>query len=117
VTKPELELAPADSEQEAKVKRWRAQREAMLAALEGEDEDVLRLKAADALLNLRAIRRDLETPGVGSSVWRRFKVVREESLDYYWRVLEKVRRLGDEPIVQELRRELEVVQVAGVDVA
>jgi (p)ppGpp synthase/HD superfamily hydrolase len=117
VTKPELELAPSDTDQEAKVERWRAQRNAMLEALDGEDEDVLRLKAADSLLNLRAIRRDVETPSVGPLVWRRFKVGREESLDYYRRVLERVRRLGGEPIVQELQRELEAVQVAGVDVA
>jgi (p)ppGpp synthase/HD superfamily hydrolase len=117
VTKPELELAPADTEQEAKVERWRAQRNAMLEALDDEEEDVLRLKAADSLLNLRAIRRDLEAPGVGPGVWRRFKVGREESLDYYRRVLEEVRRLGNEPIVQELQRELEAVRVSGADVA
>jgi (p)ppGpp synthase/HD superfamily hydrolase len=115
VTKPELELTPPNTDQEAKVERWRAQRNAMLEALKGEDEDVLRLKAADSLLNLRAIRRDLETPGVGPLVWWRFKVGREESLDYYRRVLEEVRRLGNEPIVQELQRELEAVQVVGVD--
>jgi hypothetical protein len=88
----------------------------MLDALDSDDlhadDDVLRLKAADALGNLRPISRDLSTPGVGSTVWSRFKVGREESLWFYEAILAKVSRLEGEPLIGELRRELEAVRAA-----
>jgi (p)ppGpp synthase/HD superfamily hydrolase len=93
-----------------RVAKWRFQRQAMIDALKDEHEDVFRLKAADSLANLRAIRRDLETPGVGESVWSRFKVGRDESLWYYESVLELMEGIASEPLVSELRRELEWIQ-------
>jgi (p)ppGpp synthase/HD superfamily hydrolase len=116
VTKPELAIDSSEPSPETKVVRWKAQRQAMLDALDSDDlhanDDVLRLKAADALANLRAISRDLSTPGVGSTVWSRFKVGREESLWFYEAILAKVARLEGKPLVGELRRELEAVRAA-----
>jgi (p)ppGpp synthase/HD superfamily hydrolase len=114
VTKPELANDSPEPNAEAKVVRWKAQRQAMLDALDSDElhagDDVLRLKAADALANLRAISRDLSTPGVGSAVWSRFKVGREDSLWFYEAILDKVSRLEREPLIGELRRELEAVR-------
>jgi (p)ppGpp synthase/HD superfamily hydrolase len=116
VTKPELANDSPEQNVEAKAIRWKAQRQAMLDALHADDQhanaDVLRLKAADALANLRAISRDLSTPGVGSTVWSRFKVGREDSLWFYEAILAKVSRLEGEPLVGELQRELETVRAA-----
>ena len=85
-----------------KVERWRVQRLEMLAHL-GNDKDVLRLKAADALANLKAIQRDLANPGVGDTIWSRFKVGREESLWYYKEILTRVHEgIGNEPLIGEL---------------
>lgn len=116
VTKPELAIDSPEPNSEAKAVRWKAQRQAMLDALDSGDlnanDDVLRLKAADALANLRTISRDLSTPGVGNTVWSRFKVGREVSLWFYEAILGKVSRLEGEPLVGELRRELELVRAA-----
>jgi hypothetical protein len=54
-------------------------------------------------------------PGqVGSTVWSRFKVGREESLWFYEAILAKVSRLEGEPLISELRRELEAVRAVPV---
>jgi hypothetical protein len=66
---------------------------------------VLRLKAADALSNLSAIRRDLLW--TGERAWDKFKASKEESLQYYRDILTRVRQgLADEALVVELEREL-----------
>lgn len=93
----------------AKAALWRRRRAFMLEHLRGDavDPDVLRLKAADALANLNAIRRDLRDPAVGRAVWSRFKVGAEDSLWFYQEVLDAVAAgLGDEPVVGDLRAAL-----------
>lgn len=117
--KPEVNVPSTLGDASAtKVAVWRAQREAMLAALDRHvDADaranVLRLKAADAMANLRAIHRDLQNPTVGEAVWDRFKVGRDDSLWYYRQVLEHVRGLGEEPLVGELADALAAVEDGG----
>jgi (p)ppGpp synthase/HD superfamily hydrolase len=98
VTKPlERDDLPED-----KIERWKVQRLEMLAHLGG-DNDVLRLKAADALANLKAVARDLTHPEVGEGVWSRFKVGRQESLWYYQEILSKVNAgIANEPLTREL---------------
>ena len=99
VTKPPA----SDTLPTEKAARWKAQRLAMLEHLDPNHQPVLRLKAADALANLKAVYRDLGNPAVGEAIWQRFKVGREVSLWYYQMILEKVQAgLGDEPLVQEL---------------
>jgi (p)ppGpp synthase/HD superfamily hydrolase len=84
-------------------------RRATLDALKPERQDVLRLKAADALSNLRAIRRDLSH--VGERAWGKFKATKAESLGYYRDILARVRAgIGGEPLVGELGRELREVE-------
>lgn len=101
--------APEPTDPATKAALWRRRREFMLAHLQGDavDPDVLRLKAADALANLRAIHRDLRDPAVGRAVWSRFKVGAEDSLWFYQAILDAVAAgLGDEPIVGDLREAL-----------
>ncbi len=109
VTKPiETDTLPLE-----KVARWKAQRLAMLEHLDLENKRVLRLKAADALANLKAVHRDLQNPQVGEAIWQRFKVGKEESLWYYQTILDKVRAgLGDEALANELAQILEQVRLA-----
>jgi (p)ppGpp synthase/HD superfamily hydrolase len=80
-------------------------RQATLEALQPHDIGVLRLKAADALANLGAIRRDLDV--IGEAAWDKFKASKEESLAYYDGILMRVRAgIANEGLVEELKREL-----------
>jgi (p)ppGpp synthase/HD superfamily hydrolase len=82
-------------------KNWRATRTGQLAALEGADRDVLRLKAADALSNASATVADLAAEG--PTAWRRFGATPDEVRWYYRGILARVRAgLGEEPLVGEL---------------
>ncbi len=88
---------------EEKVAKWEAEREYMLAAIDNDSLDAIRLKAADSLANVKAILRDIRNPEVGSTVWARFKVGKEESLWYYNEILKRAKvGLASEPIVSEL---------------
>lgn len=106
-------VTPEPTDPTAKAALWRRRRAFMLGHLQGEgvDPDVLRLKAADALANLRAIHRDLRDPAVGRAVWSRFKVGADDSLWFYQAILDAVAAgLGDEPIVADLRAALAEVR-------
>lgn len=92
---------------------WLARREHLLRPLRDRTvpHDVLRLKAADALANLRSIARDLADPAVGEAVWARFRVDRERSLWFYEEVVRAVEAsLMGEPLVSELREAFERVR-------
>lgn len=94
-----------------KIARWKAQRIAMLEHLKIDNKPVLRLKAADALANLKAILRDLQNPAIGEAIWTRFKVGKEESLWYYYQILEKVLQgIKGEPLLDELHGILKQVE-------
>ena len=85
---------------------WRATREGQLAHLAGAPRDVLRLKAADALSNARAIGRDREVHG--EAVWKRFAAPPDDVRWYYRSILDRVRGgLGSEPIVALLAAAVE----------
>lgn len=102
---------PRTSEEDADL--WRRRREFMLQHVHGDaiDPDVLRLKAADALVNLGAILRDLRDPEVGPSVWKRFKVGAEESLWFYQAIRDAVvAGIGDEPLARDLSEMLAAVR-------
>jgi (p)ppGpp synthase/HD superfamily hydrolase len=59
----------------------RERKEAYLVRLESEDRSVLLVSASDKLHNARSIVRDIR--GVGSAVWDRFSVPKEDTLWYY----------------------------------
>lgn len=98
---------------EAREALWLARREHLLRPLRDRQAppDVLRLKAADALANLRAIARDLADPAVGDAVWARFRVGRERSVWFYEQVVRAVEAsLLGEPLVTELREAFDRVR-------
>jgi (p)ppGpp synthase/HD superfamily hydrolase len=93
---------------------WEIRKQEALEELVGADDDVVALKAADALHNVSttkvAILRD------GPSVWQRFKRGPRESLWYYGEIARLVRaRLGDDRLAQYLDRAVEELRaIAGV---
>lgn len=112
VTKPEAVPGLPDDPEE----RWRIKREAQLHKLRNADsDDAYRLKAADALANLRSLVRDLNHPDVGAGVWRRFKGTSDQTLEYYRRVADMVRERLTDPRDAVLVRELdEAAAAAGI---
>lgn len=87
VTKPEhVPDLPDDP-----VARWQLKRDAQLAKLAAADDDAHRLKAADALANLRSLARDLGGTDSSATVWRRFHGTEEQTLAYYGKLVAMVR--------------------------
>ncbi len=94
---------------------WRRRREFMLShiRLPEVSKDVLRLKAADAFVNLSAILRDLRNPQVGKSVWHRFKVGYDESMWFYGEIVDAVGQgIVGEPLEGELREAFAAVKAS-----
>jgi len=90
---------------------WEVRKREALAHLETAEEDVLALKAADALHNVSttmvALRKD------GASVWSRFKRGPRESIWYYAEIARLVRsRLGDERLAHELEQAVQELRAA-----
>ncbi|MGE5599558.1 MAG: HD domain-containing protein [Bacteroidota bacterium] len=82
---------------------WRVRKEQQLAHLLVADRDVLTLKAADTLHNIRSILEDLRLRG--DAIWERFRAGREEQVWYYTSVAKGiVDRLGAEGLAGELAR-------------
>jgi (p)ppGpp synthase/HD superfamily hydrolase len=94
----------------------RERKEAYLVRLETEDRSVLLVSASDKLHNARSIVRDLR--GVGSAVWDRFSVPKEDTL-WYYRELARTYRANPEhnvALVEELDRTVEEMErLAKVD--
>ena len=104
---------PRTSEQETVL--WRRRRAFMLQHLHGDavDPAILRLKAADAFVNLGAVLRDLRDPTVGRGVWKRFKVGADASLGFYQAIVEAVTAgIGDEPLARDVTEMLASVRAA-----
>jgi (p)ppGpp synthase/HD superfamily hydrolase len=108
-----LPSKPRSSEAEAVL--WRRRRKFMLSHIRAPEvpKDVLRLKAADAFVNLSAILRDVRNPEVGKGVWQRFKVGFDESMWFYEEIVATVGRgIGGEPLEVDLRETLAAVRAA-----
>ena len=109
-------IPPEPRTREDEADLWRRRRTFMLQHLQGDavDPDVLRLKAADAFVNLGTILRDLRDPEVGPSVWKRFKVGADASLWFYQSIVDAVMAgIGDERIAHDLSEMLASVRAAG----
>lgn len=86
--------------------RWEVRKAQQLEHLCEADLDVVALKAADALHNVRSITRDLRVRG--DSVWSVFKRSRDSQLDYYRAVARITReRIGAVPLAGELHEAVE----------
>jgi (p)ppGpp synthase/HD superfamily hydrolase len=80
---------------------WEQRKAENLAHLRSAGPDVAALKAADAIHNARTIAADLRR--VGPEVWARFKRGPEQTLGYYYAILDSARvKLEAHPIVAEL---------------
>lgn len=91
---------------------WRATRSGQLAKLAEAGPDQLRLKAADATSNARAIGRD--RAALGPKVWKRFSAPPDDIRWYYTGILSRVRAgLLDEPLVAELAAAVAGLGLAG----
>jgi (p)ppGpp synthase/HD superfamily hydrolase len=85
---------------------WRPRKEAYLARLEHEPENVLRISLADKLHNLRSMGTDQAL--VGEDVWRRFHADRDQQAWYYRALLDVFsRRLPRSRNLPEFRRLVE----------
>lgn len=110
-----LVAAVTEHKAEGGVERpWEVRKQEALDHLAGADDDVLALKAADALHNVSttqvALLRD------GDKVWTRFKRGPRESLWYYGEIARLVRlRLGDDRLCQDLDAAVAALRaIAGV---
>ena len=82
-------------------REWEIRKEEGLRHLGVAQEQVVALKAADALHNVECLIRDLRI--VGDDIWTRFKRGKEQQLDYYMRLSRLIRdRLGEAPLALEL---------------
>ena len=96
---------------------WEIRKENALWHVGLAEEQVVALKAADALHNVDCLIRDLRI--AGDDIWNRFKRGREQQLDYYRRLSTVIlERLGEAPLVLELYQAVEILEnpVLGVRV-
>lgn len=98
-----LVLALSDSTTQPKPP-WRARKEAYLAALRDEPQELKLISAADKLHNCMSIRRDLEF--VGPALWARFTGGRDGSLWYYREVVDALGHGWQHPLHERLRAEV-----------
>jgi myo-inositol-1(or 4)-monophosphatase len=83
---------------------WRATRSATLAKLALANPDVVRLKLADSLSNVRSLRRDIRRIG-SAATYRKFTASSSADIAWYHSSIGDLaaRRLGAEPMVTEHR--------------
>lgn len=81
---------------------WRARKEAYLARIREEDDEIRLVSLADKVHNARAILADYRE--IGEQVWSRFKGGKEGSLWYYHELAAIFARTGPHPLSAELTR-------------
>lgn len=93
---------------------WRERKEAYVAHVRNAPRSARLVSAADKLHNARSILKDLR--GEGEAVWRRFNGSKEETLWYYWALVDAFKVAGglDEPIDELERVVREIATESGV---
>jgi hypothetical protein len=86
---------------------WRARKEAYLAHLRHEPDDVRLVSCADKLHNCRSIREDLAERGL--EVFDRFQGKRDGTLWYYRELVVALGEGWDHPMLRRLTREVEAL--------
>ena len=107
-----LELVRAVTEDKDRARpaseSWQERKATQLDHLATGEEDVVRIKAADALHNLLSLIADLEAAPEPGVVWKRFNAPPEQQLEYFSRLSGTVtRRLGRHPLAVELAAAVE----------
>jgi len=103
-----------ESQSEDKSKTWQERKNHTLEYLKQKttEREIKIITLADKLSNIRAIKRDLDNPDVGISVWDRFKVKNPELQgNYYKGIVEGLSDLGDIPQYREFEKT--VIEVFG----
>ncbi len=83
---------------------WRERKEAHLAHVRGEPQDVKLVIAADKLHNASCIVRDLHRASVGAAVWARFSASKDDVIWYYRGMADALADGWSDEIVAELKR-------------
>lgn len=95
-------LSDTLAEDHDKKEGWEERKNAYLARLRTEPEDVLVISAADKLYNAKSILDDLKV--IGPAVWERFKRGPKEQLWYFHSLLEILESRLNNRTVAELKR-------------
>jgi GTP pyrophosphokinase len=95
-------LSDTLAEDHDKKEGWDERKNAYLARLRTEPEDVLVISAADKLYNAKSILDDLKV--IGPAVWERFKRGPKEQLWYFHALLEVLESRLNNRTVAELKR-------------
>ena len=88
---------------------WWERKRAYLAKLPDEPEAARLVSLADKLHNARAILLDLRTPGIGHTVWERFKP-ESDQIWYYRSLVDVFRRCTAGRLVDELDRVVTAIE-------
>jgi len=90
---------------------WDIRKREQLDHLESMPREAVLIKAADVFHNLLSLLADLDAAEDAASVWQPFNAGPERQLWYFTGVVEAVeRRLGDHPLVRELRATVDRLQ-------
>lgn len=101
-------LSDTLAEDHDKKEGWDERKNAYLARLRTEPEDVLVISAADKLYNAKAILDDLKQ--IGPAIWNRFKRGPKEQLWYFHALLEVFQARLNNRTVGELRRIVDEIE-------
>ncbi|WP_077620522.1 HD domain-containing protein [Litchfieldia sinesaloumensis] len=86
---------------------WEERKEHTITFLRTASEDIRTVVCADKLHNIRSIIRDFE--GQGEQVWQRFSRGRNKQEWYYRNVAASLEFASTFPLVDELKREIDVL--------
>ena len=90
---------------------WDIRKQEQLNHLEQMPREAVLIKAADVLHNLYSLLADLEAAADPASVWQPFNAGPKRQLWYFTGVVDAVeRRLGDHPLVKDLRTAVDRLQ-------
>jgi len=89
---------------------WEDRKASQLDRLQTAEDDVVLIKAADALHNLLSLIADLRAAPKRNTVWELFNAPPELELEYFRRLSRTVgRRLRDHPVARELAAAVELL--------
>lgn len=100
-------LSDTLAEDHDKKEGWEERKNAYLARLQTEPEDVLLISVADKLYNARTILDDLKE--IGPVVWDRFKRGPDKQLWYFYALLEVFQARMNSRMVAELKRTVDEI--------
>ncbi|OIK16836.1 phosphohydrolase [Bacillus sp. MUM 116] len=86
---------------------WEKRKEHTIEFLKTASKEIRAVACADKLYNIRSIRYDYEQ--IGDEVWKRFNRGKEKQKWYYTNVVESLGYQGDFSLLEELRKEVDLL--------